>query len=188
MSTQVLNTSSNYSVNAGALNGIKDASAIYNDPVLSDGIAVLYTFMSLLSDIAKQKYAQMQHKADVSRSAQDMANQVDEIIAGVSKKGDKATDELPEAVIDYMRKNGISVDGMSIDDYIKKHGDKLDQGQLQAVKAALETVSNRASDFVSQSQLQLQKVMQSYSVTVGLINSMQTMLAEMNKSIAQNIR
>ncbi|MFS1537781.1 MAG: hypothetical protein ACL7BU_02765 [Candidatus Phlomobacter fragariae] len=31
----------------------------------------------------------------------------------------------------------------------------LDQGKLGAVKAALETVSNRASDFVSQSQLQL---------------------------------
>jgi len=49
-------------------------------------------------------------------------------------------------------------------------------------------VSNRASDFVSQSQLQLQKIMQTYNVTVSLVNSMQTMLAEMNKSIAQNIR
>jgi secreted effector protein SseB len=56
------------------------------------------------------------------------------------------------------------------------------------VKAALESVSNRASDFVSQSQLQLQKIMQTYNVTVSLLNSMQTMLAEMNKSIAQNIR
>ena len=64
----------------------------------------------------------------------------------------------------------------------------LDKGKMQAVKAALETVSNRASDFVSQSQLQLQKIMQTYNVTVSLVNSMQTMLAEMNKSIAQNIR
>ena len=64
----------------------------------------------------------------------------------------------------------------------------LDQGKLKAVKASLETVSNRASDFVSQSQLQLQKLMQTYNVTVSLLNSMQTMLAEMNKSIAQNIR
>ncbi|QBY41731.1 Secreted effector protein SseB [Arsenophonus nasoniae] len=87
-----------------------------------------------------------------------------------------------------MRDNGITVDGMTIDQYLAKNGKDLDQGKLQAVKAALETVSNRASDFVSQSQLQLQKVMQSYNVTVSLINSMQTMLAEMNKSIAQNIR
>ncbi|WP_202864224.1 hypothetical protein [Arsenophonus endosymbiont of Aleurodicus floccissimus] len=38
-------------------------------------------------------------------------------MAEVSKKGDKATGELPQAVIDYIRKNGITVDGMSIDDY-----------------------------------------------------------------------
>lgn len=55
-------------------------------------------------------------------------------------------------------------------------------------QVSLDTVSNRASDFVSQSQLQLQKIMQTYNVTVSLLNSMQTMLAEMNKSIAQNIR
>ncbi|WP_275065930.1 hypothetical protein [Aeromonas salmonicida] len=34
----------------------------------------------------------------------------------------------------------------------------------------------------------MQKTMQSYNVCVSLINSMQTLLAEMNKSIAQNIR
>ncbi len=64
----------------------------------------------------------------------------------------------------------------------------LDKGGLDAVKSALENTSNRASDFVSQSQLQLQKVMQTYNVTVSLINSMQTLLEEMNKSIAQNVR
>ncbi|WGL98725.1 secretion protein EspA [Arsenophonus sp. aPb] len=188
MTTPILNAPGNYSVNAGSVNGVKDTSAIYGDSVLSGGIAVLYIFMSLLSDVANQKYAQMQQKADISRSAQDMANRVDEIIAEVSKKGDKATGELPDDVVNYMRDNGITVDGMTIDQYLAKNGKDLDQGKLQAVKAALETVSNRASDFVSQSQLQLQKVMQSYNVTVSLINSMQTMLAEMNKSIAQNIR
>lgn len=131
--------------------------------------------MSLLSDVANQKYAQMQHKADVSRSAQDMANRVDEIIAGVSKKGDKATGELADDVVKYMRDNGITVDGTTIDQYLVKNGEDLDQGKLQAVKAALETVSNRASDFVSQSQLQLQKVMQSmlaginYCISLNLI-------------------
>lgn len=59
MSTQILNTSGNYSVNSGSLNGIKDTSAIYGDSVLSGGIEVLYIFMSLLSDVANQKYAQM---------------------------------------------------------------------------------------------------------------------------------
>ena len=116
-------------------------------------------------------------------------------------------------VVSYMDKHGIKVDGKRACDYIwslpevgyqsgqrisKAHmqhmydalesSSGLDRGKMQAVKAALETVSNRASDFVSQSQLQLQKIMQTYNVTVSLVNSMQTMLAEMNKSIAQNIR
>ncbi|MFV9997719.1 MAG: secretion protein EspA [Arsenophonus endosymbiont of Dermacentor nuttalli] len=188
MTNPILNSSGNHIVNSEFGNGVNDTSAIYGDSVLSGGIAVLYMFMSLLSDVANSKYAQMQHKADISRSVQNMANRVDEIIAEVSKKGDKATGKLPEDVIKYMRDHGITVDGMTIDEFLKKNGEDLDQGKLQAVKAALETVSNRASDFVSQSQLQLQKVMQSYNVTVSLINSMQTMLAEMNKSIAQNIR
>ena len=64
----------------------------------------------------------------------------------------------------------------------------LNKGELGSVKSALENESNRASDFVSQSQLTLQKTMQTYNVTVSLINSMQTLLEEMNKSIAQNIR
>lgn len=64
----------------------------------------------------------------------------------------------------------------------------LDQAQLNAVKGALENVANRASDFVSSSQLQLQKLMQTYNVSVSLINSLQTMLADMNKTIAQGIR
>lgn len=90
-----------------------------------------------------------------------------------------------------MHDNGFKIDGMTIDKYMQKNdpdGKGLDKGKLQAVKAALESVSNRASDFVSQSQLQLQKIMQTYNVTVSMLNSMQTMLAEMNKSIAQNIR
>ena len=241
-------------------------NAIDGDCVLSGGVAVLYLFMNLLSELADAKYSQMQAKADVSRNAQDMANRVDEVIAQVAKEGDKATGKIPPEVIKYMKDNGFTVDGKSITDYLKandpsasyleklkakinecgpegmqsyswqdvvtymdQHGIKvdgkracdyiwglpevgymsgqrvskahmqhianaleaaggLDQGKLKAVKSALETVSNRASDFVSQSQLQLQKIMQTYNVTVSLLNSMQTMLAEMNKSIAQNIR
>ncbi|WP_246029049.1 secretion protein EspA [Parashewanella tropica] len=247
--------------------------AFNGDSVLSGGIAVLYLFMDLLSELAGQKYREMQEKAKVSRDAQDEANEVNEVIAKVSKEGDKGAEPLPQDVIDYMRNNGIQVDGKSIDDYLNhptkppepqahifltssdgqkldlfRYDDgtfqsyaelddgkggviqetidpakvqvstdgkdvtyvlngktykgsfddpkpddslatvKLDKGQLEAVKDALENVSNRASDFVSQAQLQLQKIMQTYNVSVSLINSMQTMLEEMNKSIAQNIR
>ncbi|MGB0893385.1 MAG: secretion protein EspA [Parashewanella sp.] len=223
------------------------------DSVLSGGVSVLYLFMNLLSELANDKYLEMQAKAKVSRDAQDKANEINEQIAAVSKKGDTGTAAIPDDVIQYMSENDVKVDGKSIEDYLKpqeegsldvhitwsngskntqhlelkqgkwthngqpasvtKEGDTyiwkdpsgniyrgsaahdlklkpvlLDKGKLEAVKAALENISNRASDFVSQSQLQLQKVMQTYNVTVSLLNSMQTMLEEMNKSIAQNVR
>ena len=241
------------------------------DIVLSGGIAVLYLFMNLLSDLAQYKYLEMREKAKVSRDAQNMANEVNELIAKVSQQGDSGSATLPADVIRYMEENNIKIDDKSIDDYLGLKGGvstkvgitgvtlngnkfsdsahvgvyiightytvfyngkrvplnpdqykivngkitatidgkdigvksgkmvitgnvrtdvgrKLNKGELTAVKSALENTSNRASDFVSQSQLQLQKIMQTYNVTVSLINSMQTLLEEMNKSIAQNIR
>ena len=175
-------------INSQQSEDIKNTIESRGDTVLSGGIAVLYMFMNLLSEMADAKYSQMQKKSEVSRTAQDMANRVDEKVAEAAKEGDKATRQLSPEVINYMRDNGFTVDGKTIDKYLEANGKDLDQGKLKAVKASLETVSNRASDFVSQSQLQLQKLMQTYNVTVSLLNSMQTMLAEMNKSIAQNIR
>ncbi|MDN3611048.1 hypothetical protein QWZ16_15340 [Vibrio ostreicida] len=64
-------------------------NAIKGDSVLSGGVDVLYLFMNLLSELADAKYGQMQAKADVSRSAQEMANRVDEVVARVAKQGIK---------------------------------------------------------------------------------------------------
>ncbi len=279
MSTSIesspVNTNEQYS-SSKVSNNIVDTDhtlATQGDIVLSGGISVLYLFMNLLSDLAQFKYLEMQQKAKVSRDAQNMANEVNEVIADVSKQknSDTYTEHLPADVIKYMEQNDIKVDNKSIDDYLglkygittnvkvngvtlndknfsdtknlgvyiigqtytvfyqgkrvslqpsqytivngkitinidgkdigkdsgklvitgtvsQNLGNKLNKGQLDAVKSALENTSNRASDFVSQSQLQLQKVMQTYNVTVSLINSMQTLLEEMNKSIAQNVR
>lgn len=167
------------------------------DNVLSGGIAVLYMFMNLLSEMADSMYADMQAQSDITREAQSYANRVDSAIATAAKDGDKGKSVIDQATYEYMYDNNITVEGKTINEYLGISGtskassvssNKLDQGELQAVKASLETVSNQASDYVSQSQLQLQKLMQTYNVTVSLINSMQTLLADMNKSIAQNIR
>ena len=73
--------------------------------------------MNLLSEMADAKYSQMQSKADVSREAQSKANEVDEMIAGMLK--DNATGQLPPDVVKYMQDNGITVDGVSITEYLK---------------------------------------------------------------------
>ncbi|KIA79285.1 secretion protein EspA [Chromobacterium amazonense] len=184
-------------------NNYVDNKAGQGDSIMSQGISVLYKFMTLFSDLAQGKYDQMSAKADRARDSQQAANQVDSIIAQLKDAG--STGSLPKEVIDYLRSHNISVtvqnDGKntsgSIDDYLKSIGCKFDdqgnatglnKGQLDVIKGALETDSGRCSDFVTQAQLQIQKTMQSYNVCVSLINSMQSLLAEMNKSIAQNIR
>ncbi|MFM5540456.1 secretion protein EspA [Aeromonas veronii] len=168
------------------------------DSIMSEGISVLYKFMTLFSDLAQGKYDQMSAKADRARNSQQAANQVDSVMSRLAKADDKG--DIPPEVIQYLRDHHISItvqnDGSNstsdIDSYLKSighpDGKNLDKGQLDVIKGALETDSGRCSDFVTQSQLQIQKTMQSYNVCVSLLNSMQTLLAEMNKSIAQNIR
>nr|WP_202864211.1 hypothetical protein [Arsenophonus endosymbiont of Aleurodicus floccissimus] len=69
------------SINRGQVNNNNSNSGDY---VISGGIAVLYLFMNLLSDMAQLKYNQMQIKSQMVRDAQDMANRVDEIIAKIA--------------------------------------------------------------------------------------------------------
>ncbi|MBT2869657.1 hypothetical protein JQK19_20720 [Chromobacterium violaceum] len=242
-----------------------DRKAGQGDAIMSQGISVLYKFMTLFNDLAQGKYDQMSAKADRARDSQQAANQVDSILSQLKEAGDRS--RLPPEVIDYMRQKNIQVDGKSIDDFLKdsnpaqpfldKLRDKiaeagpegmrsdswqdvvsymdqqgikvdgqkcadyiwglpevgqksyqnisrdhmqhiadvlagategLDKGQLDQIKSALDTDSGKCSDFVTQAQLQIQKTMQSYNVCVSLINSMSSLLAEMNKSISQNIR
>ncbi len=126
MSTSIesspVNTNEQYSSNKVS-NNIVDTDhtlATQGDIVLSGGIAVLYLFMNLLSDLAQYKYLEMQQKAKVSRDAQNMANEVNEQIAFVSKQSNSDTykTKLNPDVIKYMEENDVKVDGKSIDDYL----------------------------------------------------------------------
>lgn len=170
-----------------------DASNSDSGTVLSDGIQVLYMFLDLLGNRGKTEFSKLQQKANVSRDSQEQANALDTAIAECNKQKDpnKATYKVPDSAIEFMRKINLLVNNKTIDQYLKDNANannELDKGKLTAIKAALETHSARASDFVSQSQLKIQNTMQTYNVTTTLINSLQSMLSEMNKMIAQNIR
>lgn len=76
-----------------------------------------------------------------------------------------------------MRDNGISINGETIDQYIKKSADAsgtLDKGGLQAVKAALDNSANRDTDLMTQGQLTIQKMSQQMNAVItqltGLLN------------------
>lgn len=183
------------SSSARSVSGTSGMSLYQGDSVFSYGLSVLFTFMQMLSEQANSSYADMQKNSTISRDAQGHASTIDGILANVAAEGNtSATGELPADVIKYIKENHLEISGVCGygDDgewkWTTEGKTSYDQGQLTAIKGALDNVANRASDFISTSQLQLQKMMQTYNVCVSLINSLQTMLADMNKTIAQGIR
>lgn len=165
-----------------------DASNELNDydDIFSIGLAVLYLNLAVLSNIASTYFKEMQQRSKYASDIQEISNQVDEVIAKAATGDDKTKEPLPDAVIDFMRKNGITVDGMSIDKYLKEHGPELNKGQLQAVKGALDNEKSRATDTMSQDQLQLQKMMQNYNVCANNISTLQAGLKDLLMTIARN--
>jgi secreted effector protein SseB len=65
---------------------------------------------------------------------------------------------------------------------------KVSKKDMESIKVALESAGGKASDFVQQSQLKLQQLMQNFNTAVTMANSIQSMNAESTKSIAQSIR
>ncbi|OHX19168.1 hypothetical protein [Chromobacterium sphagni] len=239
--------------------------AARNYSLLGQAITTMEEVMLLFTELSNAKFAQMSKKMEVSRDAQEMANKVEAVLAGITDPNGTAS--LPEDVIEYMRKNGIAINGMSIDDFLKnsdttsefyawiggnfgqinniksyidgritdvggsvdnvvramdqagikidgqkasdwvknqknpdgtynkeamaklvKAGCQVGRADLTAVKSALESFSGRASDFVQQSQLKMQQLIQNFNTAVTMANSLQSMNAESTKSIAQAIR
>lgn len=129
----------------------------------------------------------------------------------IAKGGDQGLESKEfQQVIQHMHDHDIEVEGKNAGQWVwdeagQRSGQKvtpenmekllnalestgLDKGNLTAVKTALESASGRASDFVQQSQLKLQQLMQNFNTAVTMANSIQSMNAESTKSIAQSIR
>ncbi|OVZ74975.1 chemotaxis protein [Yersinia intermedia] len=155
--------------------------------IFSMGLSAFYEYLDVLESLARSAYDAMHARSKYANDIQGNANQVDSVIAEAAKGDDKTTKPLPDSVIEFMREHGIKVDKMSIDEYLKKNGPTLDKGQLQAVKAGLDNEKTRASDTMTQEQLQLQKFMQSYNVNVNNISTLQTGLKDILTTIARNL-
>ncbi|WP_145595195.1 type III secretion system translocon protein SseB [Yersinia aleksiciae] len=176
-----VDSDNHYGIDGSSPNAVDEGHDIF-----SSGLSVLYAFLAALNYIAANDFKAMQERAKYAREVQDNANQVDEVIAEASKGDDKTREPLPDSVVEFMRKNGIKVDGMSIDDYLKKNGPTLDKGELVAVKGALDNEKSSATDTMSQDQLQLQKTMQGYNVCANNISTLQSGLKDLLMTIARN--
>ncbi|CFR26352.1 chemotaxis protein [Yersinia kristensenii] len=180
----------NNNVNEFDFSKVKDTfnelNNIINDDIFSMGLEVLYGSLQVLQSLAGQAFKNMEARSKYANETQGISNRVDSVIAEAARGDDKTKEALPDDVINFMREHGISVDGMKIDEYLKKNGPELDKGQLQAVKASLDNEKNRATDSMTQDQLQLQKYVQSYNVTANNISTLQTGLKDLLTTIARN--
>lgn len=180
-------TTSNIKLGAGDDNTVADDQDI-NNP-FAYGFSVLDNLQLVLQKIANALFGKINTSTDRARNTQDMSNRMDEVIADAAKGDDKTRKPVPDEVVKYMRDNGILVDGMSIDDYISKHGgtDGLDKGSLQAVKAALDNSANRDTDLMTQGQLSMQKMTQEINAVVTQMTGLLSKWGDLLSMIAQKM-
>ncbi len=140
----------------------------------AEAYKVLTFLLMVIQTIANAKFMEIQKNSERARNTQQKSNEMDEVIAKAAEEKDpKTKEEVPADVIEYMRKNGILIDGMTIDQYMDKFGDhgKLDKGGLQAVKAALDNDANKGTDLLSQGQIIIQKLNQEMSAVLTQLTS-----------------
>lgn len=69
-----------------------------------------------------------------------------------------------------------------------KQGSEDNSAYEQRLKEGLVNFKTAQTDFVAESQLKIQRIMQTYNTTATLMNSLQSMLADLNKTIIQAMR
>ncbi|ELC1729161.1 pathogenicity island 2 effector protein SseB [Salmonella enterica] len=140
----------------------------------AEAYKVLTFLLMVIQTIANAKFMEIQKNSERARNTQQKSNEMDEVIAKAAEEKDpKTKEEVPADVIEYMRKNGILIDGMTIDQYMGKFGEsgKLDKGGLQAVKAALDNDANKGTDLLSQGQVIIQKLNQEMNAVLTQLTS-----------------
>ena len=151
-------------------NTMQETSHLYaaGDNIFSYAYEIMLKLQDLQASRAFSQFESIQKASSRAKDTQEMANRVDEAIAKAAKGDDKTTEKLPDGVEDYMKNNGITVDGMTITEYINKNSKDggLDKGSLQAIKAALDNSSSRDSDLSTQGQLTIQKATQMLNAVI----------------------
>ncbi|ECC1506376.1 pathogenicity island 2 effector protein SseB [Salmonella enterica subsp. houtenae] len=156
----------------------------------AEAYKVLTFLLMVIQTIANAKFMEIQKNSERARNTQQKSNEMDELIARAAQEKDpKTKEEVPADVIDYMLKNGILIDGMTINQYMDKFGDhgKLDKGGLQAVKAALDNDANKGTDLLSQGQIIIQKLNQEMNAVLTQLTSTVEKWGTISSMIAQKM-
>jgi secreted effector protein SseB len=170
-------------VGSPAATGVQQQAA--TDQVFGPGLGVLQLYMRMLSQLASDHQQQMKAHGEIANEAQKMVSVVDALIAEIDSK------EKPGGKVKW---------SPELINYVKSHpewhqeigfnGNPGDSNKkdFTTVRGIIQKYATQESNITSQVQLQVQKTMQTYNVTIGLMNSLQTMLGDMTKQFAQAIR
>ncbi|RYV00980.1 secretion protein EspA [Shewanella sp. OPT22] len=173
-------------INSNAPNGLVAGINGITNSLFTEGLSVLYNNMDVLQDQANDQFKEMSARQADARGTHEMSARIGDMMKQLPDN--EKSVKLPPDIVKYMQQANMTVAGMPIDEYLKKYKKKFKSGQLGDIQASLDAKNSEDTDYAAQQQLKIQKMLQTYNVTVSLINAMQTLLSEMNKNIASNIR
>jgi hypothetical protein len=159
--------------------------------VISERIMAL---MALMAESA----GSMEQSTDAELTAQKMSNETNEALVNLqnqvnSDNNPNATATLPQDVVDYINNNQIVIDGVT------DGGDggtfspiststQLNCGQLEAVKGEFDVESTSYADSSSQTQMIIQEVAQSFSMSVQEISQLMSKNNQIATTIVNNLK
>jgi secreted effector protein SseB len=162
------------------------------DQVFGPGLGILRLYMRMLNQLASEQHQRMKQEGESGNEAQSIVSKIDAYIAGIDAQGGgadkKATVDEDDPIVKFIEEHqGLDAKGFL--NYKDENGKRVHSKEtLVALRSNVQKYATQHSDASSQVQLQVQKTMQTYNVTVGLMNSLQTMLGDMTKQFAQAMR
>lgn len=158
------------------------------DQVFGPGLGILQRYMRMLSQLATEQQERMKKHGNEANEAQNIVAKLDAHMGTLEKPNDKATLKDNDPILKFIGQH-LELDSNGFFKYHDNDKKRTHSREtLTAVRGNVQKYATQHSDATSQIQLQVQKSMQTYNVTIGLVNSLQTMLGDMTKQFAQAIR
>lgn len=166
-----------------------------SDQIFGVGFSVLHGYMQLLQKMAEIYHWDMAKSGARSNEAQKIVGLVDSAISKAQAHDTNASAQnapLPKEAFDYFKARPWLREGIEIDQQYNWNtmdsGYEWNTSKLHQFRAKVQNYSTNNSDQMSQDQSQTQRVMQTYNISISLVNSLQTLMGDMNKLISQSLR
>lgn len=186
------NSSNNYSFLLNRSSPVSETDR--NDNLFMDMFDVSTLMMELEQGLGSDKVNYLKKLNKDIKNTQEASNNIGLLINELKAEGETGltdTRKIPDDVLASLKALNLQVDGKSISDFIagcKPGGadNKLTQGQLEAVKGALDNNVTSLNSQSSMLQMDIQKISNSLEVFTNLASKMLATLQQILKMIVQN--